>query len=181
MKVDYQLYAQVENYLFGTVSAFFGERGYLTAFQFFTIIRWKANRAISRVARRILSKSPSDLEDGVATLTRAIARAPDPRTKMQILIEDWGFRLPIASAILTVCYPEIFTVYDVRTCETLGRFSEVAYKSNFDRIWNGYSAFMEAVKRETPESLTLRDKDRWLWGKSAYNQLKAQLEKGFGA
>jgi hypothetical protein len=36
-----------------------------------------------------------------------------------ILMRDWGLRLPMASAILTVLFPEEFTVYDQRVCGSL--------------------------------------------------------------
>ena len=38
----------------------------------------------------------------------------------------WAFRLPTASAILTVLYPDVFTVYDRRVCKVLGAFDQLA-------------------------------------------------------
>ena len=34
-------------------------------------------------------------------------------------MRDWKLRLPTASAVLTVLYPEDFTVYDQRVCKML--------------------------------------------------------------
>ena len=48
---------------------------------------------------------------------------------MRILIEDWAFRLPMASAILTVLYPDSFTVYDIRVCSELQNHHGVRNKN----------------------------------------------------
>ena len=37
-------------------------------------------------------------------------------------MDEWGFRLPMGSAILTVCFPASFSVYDTRVCDQLGDF-----------------------------------------------------------
>ena len=76
------------------------------------------------------------------------------------------------SAILAMLYPDDFTVYDVRVCDTLGGFHNLGNRVNFENLWQGYQAFTRAVKESTPKELTsLRDKDRYLWGKSFYEQL----------
>ena len=79
-----------------------------------------------------------------------------------------------ASAILTVCYPDEFTVYDIRVCGMLGGYRGLE-AVKFERMWEGYQEFMGAVKRKAPAGLSLRDKDRWLWGKSRYEELRNRL------
>ena len=59
-----------------------------------------------------------------------------------MLIEKWQLRLPMASAILTVLYPEDFTVYDVRVCNTLGGFHSIADRMAFESMWQEYIAFL---------------------------------------
>ena len=95
------------------------------------------------------------------------------------MIQDWGFLLPMASAILTVFYPSDFTVYDSRVCDVLGDFDWVGNRTNFDKLWDGYSQFMAAVKQKAPSDLSLRDKDRWLWGHSFYGELVKDIDENF--
>ena len=106
----------------------------LSAFDFFCIIIWKANRAKSKVALRLIShggNTTHDLNAIVEKLTTAIANALDDKARMRILIEEWEFRLPMASAILTVLYPDSFTVYDVRVCDELQSHHGVQNKTRF--------------------------------------------------
>ena len=85
----------------------------------------------------------------------------------------------MATAILTVLYPEEFTVYDVRACDALGDFHNIRNRTNPVRIWEGYKEFREAVRKETPSYLSLRDKDRWLWAKAVVEQMESDLRNGF--
>jgi hypothetical protein len=94
---------------------------------------------------------------------------------------EWGFRLPMGSSILSVLWPESFTVYDVRACEQLQAHQHLANLTKFDRIWDGYVAFVADVSRiGARESLSLRDTDRHLWGMSAKEQLGRDLAVRFG-
>lgn len=117
---DYRDLYGLENYLFSKVSARFTKTKTLSAFDFFCIVIWKANRAKSKVARRLLDAGFVDLPSAVAELARDIDRFPERKERFRVLIQKWRFRLPMASAILTVLYPDEFSVYDARVCETLG-------------------------------------------------------------
>jgi hypothetical protein len=179
METDYRKFYDIENYLFEEVSRRFSELGYLEAFDFFCIIIWKANRSKSKIAKRLLSKGHPDLNSAVIALTKSLAKAENRKARMKILFEDWGFLLPMASAILTVLYPMSFTIYDVRVCEELNDFDKLQNKTNFDSLWNGYEKFIAAVKEAKPSEYSLRDKDRCLWGKSFYGQLKNDIDEKF--
>lgn len=147
MDVDYLAYYDTEQYLFGSVTKRFHQNGCLDVLDFFTILDWKAQRATVYAARRMLKKFP-DLESASLALTRAIHDAPSPKDRLRILMsEDWGFELPTASAILTVCYPDEFTVYDIRVCDMLGGFQKLRNKTNFENL-----RFMEAVRQSRLES-----------------------------
>ena len=98
---------------------------------------------------------------------------------MKILIDHWGFMLPMASAILTILYPESFTIYDFRICEVLNDFDKLQNKTKCDSLWNGYESFVAAVKKVGPSEYSLRDKDRWLWGRSFCQQLKQDIAEKF--
>ena len=179
METDYRKLYDLENYLFEEVSRRFSELRYLNAFDFFCIIIWKANRSKSKIAKRLLSQGYSNLESAVIALTKSIAKAENDKERMKILIMKWGFRLPMASAILTVLYPMSFTVYDFRICEMLGGFHNLQYKTNYDSLWNDYESFVAAVVKASPPDYNLRDKDKWLWGNSFYKQLEKDLTEKF--
>ena len=95
-------------------------------------------------------------------------------------MKDWGFRLPMASAILTVFYPDEFTVYDVRVCDALDDFRALGWTNDFESLWAGYVRFVAAVRAAAPEAFSLRDKDRWLWGRDFRRQLDGDMTTQFG-
>jgi len=176
---DYAKYYDMENYLFGEVSPRYGSRETLSTFDFFCIVIWKANRSKSKVASRLLGKKHRDLDAAVRALVQDIAKAPDPKARLEALIDKWRFRLPMASAILTVLYPNEFTVYDVRVCNTLGDFEDAQHKTNFQTLWQRYVQYTETVKNAVPGKQSLREKDRYLWGKSFATQLKNDIAESF--
>ena len=185
MEIDCRKFYDLENYLFEEVSKRFSEHGYLEVFDFFCIVIWKANRSKSKIAKRLLSKGHPDLNSAVVSLTKSLANAADNEALMKILIVEWGFRLPMASAIFSVLYPLSFSVYDYRSCEVLERlypedsFHNLQNKTDFDSLWNGYEKFIAAVKEATPSEYSLRDKDRWLWGNSLHQQLEKDIAEKF--
>ena len=116
--LDYRAYYDLENYLFNEVRGRFEANGQIDAFDFFCIVIWKANRAKSRISGLLLGKANS-LEGAVTDLTSKIAAQKNNKSKLKLMISGWGFRLPMASAVLTVLYPKDFTVYDFRVCDLL--------------------------------------------------------------
>jgi hypothetical protein len=92
----------------------------------------------------------------------------------------------MASAILTVLWPTTFTIYDVRVCNELernvrGPFHTLVEKSDFEAVWTGYRAYLNAVQNAAPVALSLRDKDRYLWGRSVAKQLTNDIQTAFSA
>ncbi len=178
-EVDYRQYYDLEPYLFNTVRPRFAEQGYLDAFDFFCIVIWKANRAKSKIAKKLRAKE-ENLEAAVRKLTTELAQQKTAKDRLRYMLKEWGFRLPTASAILTVLYPEEFTVYDWRVGDELG-FHDLGNLSNFEDLWPRYEEFKRKVEESTLTELSLRDKDRYLWGKSFERQLKSDIAKGFAA
>lgn len=178
--MDYRCYYHHEAYLFETVGPRFARHGKLSAFDFFCIVIWKANRAKSRVAKRLLDRGYEDLEKAVQALAADLVGQSSAKGRLRCLIERWGLRLPMASAILTVLYPEEFTLYDVRVREQVGDFRDLDNLADFENLWRRYQEFKGAVERTAPSELSLRDKDRWLWGKSFFDQLQSDISKRFG-
>jgi hypothetical protein len=85
----------------------------------------------------------------------------------------------MTSATLTVLYPHEFTVYDIRVCDVLGDFHDAQYKTKFGPLWERYAAFILAVRNALPAESLLRDKDRFLWGRSFASQLNEDIAKAF--
>lgn len=179
--MDYLEIYNLEVYLFNTVRQRFKEQGYLSAFDFFCIVIWKANRAKSKVAKKLLKNGHSSLDEAVLDLTQGLSSLSSAEDRLRYLWDwgQWEFYLPMASAILTVLYPEDFTIYDVRVCEALGAYSELRNITKFEKLWPRYMAFRQAVEQSTPTDLSLRDKDRYLWGKSFSHQLTTDIQQGF--
>jgi len=178
-KPDPQKYYNLERYLLEEVQPRFQKNGSIGAFDFFSIVIWKANRAKSRVADKLRDVSGEDnLEQICKKLSTEIWKAKEEKDKMKILISDWHFRLPMASAILTILYPELFTVYDYRAAEQTGNGSKLVNKTSFDAIWDGYVEFRCKVN-EIGKGSTMREKDRYLFGKSRMEDLADDIEHGF--
>jgi len=176
--MDFREYYHLESYLFDKVRVRFAEQGYIGPFDFFCIVIWKANRAKSKVAKKLLGTTGVTLDVAVGALTYGIAKQETAKDKLHFLWNA-GFRLPMASAILTVLYPDEFTMYDVRICDMLGEFHNLDNLSTFKNVWQGYQNFKRRVIKSTPAELTLRDKDRYLWGKSFYEQLTGDISREF--
>lgn len=180
--VDPIRYYDLERYLFEDVGRHFAADQSIGAFDFFSIVIWKANRAKSYIARRLLRRDKNgraELEPIVRDLTASLFDAPDEKARLGILVQEWGFGLPMASAILSVLWPLDFTVYDVRVCEQLGRFAKLGSLSKFEAIWEGYSDYRDSVRLAVPGDLSLREKDRHLWATSMVKQLERDIAAGF--
>ena len=176
--MDYRQYYDLESYLFDTVQPRFVQKGQLSVADFFCIVIWKANRAKSKIAERLLQKY-GNLETAIQSLTSGLSQKPNAEDKLRYLMEEGGFRLPMASAILSILYPNDFTIYDVRVCGILGGFYNLGNRVNSENLWHEYQAFKRAVEEAAPGELNLRDKDRYLWGKSFYKQLMKDVENEF--
>lgn len=175
-------YYDIETYLFANVHRRFRRDGYLCAFDFFSIVRWKSNRPRKRIRDGLREERSPDIDEAVKSLTCEIHEAEDDERRFKILMDPRvrGVGLAMATAILTVLYPDDFTVYDTRVSAQLKRsgfgcFSNLGNRSK-STIWEGYKEYRQAVQKAAPEGLRLRDKDRWLWTKDAVHELK---ENGF--
>jgi len=182
MTEDFLSYYNLETYLFDAVRERFHKEKKLDAFDLFSIIIWKANRAKSKLARRLIQKTGS-LDLAAEQFTRALFEAPSAESRLVLAMDSRGFYLPMASAILTVLWPGDFTVFDIRVCEELAsnRAEDFRKLGNISakRLWPKYLEYCEAVKKAVPQHRSLRDKDRFLWGRSAARQLMEDIARGF--
>jgi hypothetical protein len=180
---DYLLYYNAEKYLFEEVRNRFEREQRLDAFDLFTIIIWKAERAKSKLATRLSGLVPDgNLETVAASLSADLIAAKTPEERLIVLMDKWEFYLPMSTAILSVLWPEEFTVFDVRVCEEL-ESNERSFKRLGNlaaaKIWPEYCKFREAVKDHVKEPYSLREKDRFLWGRSTAIQLREQIKVCF--
>jgi hypothetical protein len=168
-------YYSPETTIFPVIAQHFADTGHLDPIAFYLILDWKSPRARTRHLLRLarISGSFKTAVDGIAAdLTAAVG----PQQQLEALLTTWGFRLPTATAILTVLYPGVFTVYDIRVCNTLGKFHQLGNGAWEAASWPEYERFIDAVRETAPPGLSLRDCDRWLWGKDKQKTLHDELE-----
>lgn len=166
--------AHLEPYLLDVVGNHFRKTGELSPEDFWLILIWKANRAKNHQRRR-LERDSRTFGEAVKAIADQLHHAKTAQDRLQALMATWGMRLPTASAILTVLYPDEFTVYDIRVCDQIGTFHSLAHRTYSAALWADYDRFREAVRSATPMHLTLRQKDHYLWGKSLMEQVRSDL------
>jgi hypothetical protein len=174
--IDYRIYYDLEGYLFDKVGPGFAETGTISPADFYMIIIWKANRAKSRIRKRLDQKA-GGFSAAVSTIAQRLSATPGARERLETLMVGFGFFLPMATAILTVLYPKEFSVYDVRVCQQLRDFEKLAQLQFSDRLWEEYQRYLSAVDAEAPNEFSLRDKDRYLWGRSFFEGVENDLRK----
>lgn len=175
----YLKYYDLENYIFTIVQEKFQKEGSICAEDFFCIIIWKANRAKSNIAKLLLKRF-NTLEIAARTISGYLSNENLSDFERFKYLLDLGFSLPMLSAILTVFYSERFTIYDYRVCDELDDYKNLTYKTaDTEKYWELYQDYKQAVIRNTPSWMSLRQKDQFLWGKSFAKQLKADIQKQF--
>ncbi|MDP3469606.1 MAG: hypothetical protein Q8S11_14800 [Daejeonella sp.] len=185
MTEDYSKYYFLEKYLEDEVNINFHRNKVLTTKEFFSIVIWKSNRPKKQIAASIAKNANGNLTEGVKFLTNQLYTATNHETRMGILLDLDGIGLPMASAILTILYPNDFTIYDYRVAGELYKkvekkpvdLTNIGDKQN---RWKAYLQFVKDVRNwEGSESQSLRTKDQCLWGKSFHDQLEEDLESMF--
>jgi hypothetical protein len=179
--MDEKRYFNLDHLLFegeDCLSKKYHKDGYLNAEDFFCILIWKANRAKSNHAKRLLHLNPNqDLETICINLTTKLFELDNDEERFNLLkSENYQFRLPTISAIMAVYNPNEFSIYDYRACDVL---KEYGLDFNTVNNWKQYNKYNNAVKNNVIQYENLRDKDRYLWGRSFYNELVAGIKKGF--
>ena len=174
MPLDYRKFHNLEAYLLSEVGPRFAKSGRISPSDFFMIIIWKANRSKTQIRDRLIKQS-GDFDTSVRRLAASLYKSDGPKRRLEVLMKEWGLRLPMATAILTILYPDDFSVYDERVCEQLGGFEKLTSRKFTDKLWNEYQEFLNAVHDATPAGLSLRDKDRYLWGRSLYQSVKRDI------
>lgn len=172
--MSFRKYYSLERYLFDEIGPQFRSSGRLDPVDLYFVFAWKSNRAKNKTKNRLAQKAGT-FQRAAAMISSALCKATSDEQRLLILMDIWGLRLPTATALLSVLYPDRFTVYDVRVCSELGRFSEIVNWRFTPKLWNQYRQFVAAVRSAVPARMSLRDKDRYLWGKSWYEAAIAQV------
>jgi len=160
---EYLKYYWLEKYLEDEVKPFFDRKHYITAEQFFAIIIWKRNASKTKI-REGIEKSHKTIFE----ITSEIYRAESLEGKMKILIAIDGISYSFASAILTILYPELFTISDYRVSRSLKEQFNINAPETISTKTE-YFAYLNACKKLSEKNrLSLRDCDRALWGRDFY-------------
>jgi len=160
--------SELEQYLFDDINKSFHKNHKLTHEEFFTIIAWKRKASAIKIAR---GWKGLDVE----SITGEIYCKSDDKDKLDILDNISGIGVAIASAILTVCYPEKFTILDYRALNSLRKKeSDRCSDANFPKKAE-YFKISDYVKYNNickdvwvKYCSSLRDFDRALWAMDWY-------------
>jgi len=173
--LDPLAYYSPETYLFATIAEGFSKTGQISPEALYLIIDWKAPRARTKHLSRLARIAGGTFTLATQRIAADLYSAVGSEQRLGVLMTKWGFRLPTASALLSVLYPDMFTVYDVRVCRMLGDFDKLGDKNWSAETWREYQRFKVEVQAAAPCGFTLRNCDRWLWGKDKQKTLIAEL------
>jgi hypothetical protein len=147
------------------------------------ILKWKLGRI-----RGSNSKTVSD--ENLNKINKAIVDAKKPEkavAALKALDKVPGIGLATATAILTVCYPDAFTIIDERVLESLELFPRWYDKkkkrrekySTADWTAKGYvKEYLPRVKECKDQwNKTLREADQVLWGLSVNRRVEKVIKK----
>ena len=130
-------------------------RGFYEPGEFADVARWKSPRS----QRHVLANRGADVRE-----VTAMAFAAPERFQHRVLTLLDGIRVPSASALLAVAFPDRHTILDFRSTEALKRLGE----------WDGrggYVAYLHVCRQVAARlEIQLRTLDRalWRWSKDGY-------------
>ena len=163
----------LERHLFDEVSARFRRDGTLSVADFYAIIVWKSNRTKTKIKKALKEAGLS-----ADTLMSQVAGAKADITRLRLLNKVRNIGLPIASAILTVCYPDRFTVLDYRAWQSAVAEGMPGLPDAFPETAPEYLQYRDACQAFAERvGLSLRDLDRALWARSWEKDLQALIAK----
>jgi len=161
----------LERYLFEEVSVRFRKETpkYLTFEEFMVIVIWKRPASKTKVVNGLIDSKLS-----IDRATRKINFSGEPEEMLKELKSVNGIGISIASAIMTVCYPENYTILDYRAFNSLMRLSYWPNAKRNEKIKESkqintlgvYLEYVDVCKKvmENNKPLTLRQIDQCLWG-----------------
>ena len=138
-----------EKYLFEDIGPRVKERGYFKFSEFYEICMWKSVRPKKKYLK---NKNSIEKMSGEAFLEK------DDVKQIKILCKLNGVGVPIASALLTVVYPEKYAVIDIRCLKILKSNNEVIGAYPSFKNWKKYLEIMRRWSKEndvTPRQLDM--------------------------
>lgn len=108
---EYKKYYFLEQYLFKDVSNNFKNHGFLTPEEFFAIVIWKRNASKTKIREGVRNSG--------RTIREITSKIREQKLNVLLFPKIPGIGIAFASAILTVCYPDDFTVVDYRATTSL--------------------------------------------------------------
>ncbi len=178
---EYKKYYFLEQYLFEDVSKNFKNSGCLTPEEFFAIVIWKRNASKTKIREGVKSSGRT-----ICEIISKISEYGKPEQRLNALLSPKisGIGIAFASAILTVCYLDDFTVVDYRAITSLIKILKNKDFLNKEEIKVGIKEFFEGNPSNSPKAylkycqlckeeaikigVSLRDFDRILWAKDFY-------------
>ncbi len=138
-----------ERRLFEEVGPRVADRGFYERDEFLDVVRWKNSRG--------LGHAEGNAAVEVQEASRLAFMATDPWS-WQILTLLSGVRTAVASAVLTVAFPDRYTVIDRRAVGTLRTAKRLGDE------WPSYDRYLELCRAIADEvGVSLRTLDRALW------------------
>lgn len=92
-------------------------RGYLTKKEFLDICMWKSPRPKKHYEK--------NTEDKIADITKRAFLIPHEKNRIVSLTRLNGIKIPTASAILAMVYPDRYGIIDIRVWKVLRKYEEV--------------------------------------------------------
>jgi len=122
---------------------------------------WKSNRSKTEIQRGLEAQNQT-----VNALLKAVYQADTDEERIALLIDISGIGLSIASAILTVCYSDRFTILDYRARDILQEDGKTFTRNLYTPA--GYLEYCETCRELAQQHnlSSLRDLDRVLWTRS---------------
>lgn len=130
------------------------------------ILKWKLGRIKE-------SNSETVSKDNLRKINQWVEMAGKASREIEALKEldkIPGIGLATATAILTVCYPDKFTILDYRVLDTLGLTPSNANDWKAEEYFHKY--LPEVQKHREHWHCSLRQADRALWGLSVKKQIE---------
>lgn len=150
-----------ETYLFDEVGPKIRQRGYATFEEFFLIGMWKTVRAKPLYIKNV---------DIVETTTKEALSQKEEKEILRVLCTLKGVSVPVASAFLTVIYPDKYAVIDIRCLEML---NELGIPIPSDPTIKNYIKYMEIMRSIAEENnVTPRDVDKILFAMHTEKRMK---------
>ncbi|NIN52274.1 MAG: hypothetical protein GTN80_03795 [Nitrososphaeria archaeon] len=134
-------------------------RGFLTPKEFFTVVSWRAD-----LTKDLIKKSNVKLREKIRAATRDVLDDGVTKTlreKLERLLQIRGVGIPVASAVLAVCFPDRYAVLDPRAWHFLYKWSK---KGQLNRQWG-------SIKHKTVST----DKNQALRDYLNYNRILSRL------